>query len=42
VVKFCALGVLPRFGDVLALFPEGAAFPPFFFYKKNDKHPITS
>ena len=34
VVKLGALGVPPRFGDVLALFPAGAAFPPFFFYKK--------
>ena len=34
VVRFSALGVPPRFGDVLAPFPAGAAFPPFFFYKK--------
>ena len=31
VVRFCALGVPPRFGDILALFLAGAAFPPFFF-----------
>lgn len=34
VVRFGALGVPPRFGDILALFPAVAAFPPFFFYKK--------
>ena len=35
VDRFGTLGVLPRFGDVLALLPAGTALPPFFFCLKH-------
>lgn len=41
VARLGALGVLPRFGDVLALLPAGAALPPFFFCSNVQNNHIT-